>query len=699
VRQDSEDLESAVRKRTSPLLRTVLGASFTVVVFAATFSWLDRHERPVGWWSYELSLAVTLASEALRRAGRPRTAGIVLSLGFWAVASIAVVCLGGPASPGTFLLVPVILTTALFWSWRAAAVLAACSCALLLVTASLGATGRLPPNPEIVSLATLAAVSAGCLVITVVLCRALLRALRSAVADAQGRASELLSIFRESPDAIVVLDGAGIVRNINPAGLSLGRLTEQDAVGRHFASLGVFTADDAAAANHRFPGLLGGRPRTFAIRLTKPDGSLFWGEARSRVSDVEGATRLQITIRDVTKRKLAEQRLQCASADLRESKEHAEEADRAKTVFLRNVSHEIRTPLSAILGMAQLLRSNNVADGRRDDLEGRILANGRLLLGLVDELLDLSKIESGKVDFDAHPISARSAVAEVLTVLEPQAQEKGLRLWLDAAPEGQHVVLADAKRLRQILMNVVGNAVKFTARGEVRVRLTDESTQRLHVDVSDTGIGLSPAQGELLFEPFAQADVSISRRFGGTGLGLALSRRLARAMGGDLAVSEGAPGQGTTLRLSLARGPEVPLRSSSSMPADGDLAPSQLRGLRLLLADDNEDIRIVMTTLLGGLGAEVIEASDGIEAVAMCEREAIDLVLMDVRMPRLDGLGATRELRKLGVRVPIIALTADAVLQHSRECLAAGCSAHVAKPVDFDRLVAVIHQFWTRSAA
>ena len=245
-------------------------------------------------------------------------------------------------------------------------------------------------------------------------------------------------------------------------------------------------------------------------------------------------------------------------------------------------------------------------------------------------------------------------------------------------------------------MNVVGNAIKFTARGEVRVRLSDEPPEGLNVDVSDTGIGLSPAQGERLFEPFAQGDVSISRRFGGTGLGLALSRRLARAMGGDLAVSDGAPGKGTTLRLSLARGPEAPPGSSPRLPAEGDPAPS-LRGLRLLLADDNEDIRIVMTTHLGALGAEIIEASDGVEAVAMCEREAIDLVLMDVRMPRLDGLEATRELRKAGCTVPIIALTADAVLQHSRECLAAGCSAHVAKPVDLDRLIAIIREFWKGS--
>ena len=384
--------------------------------------------------------------------------------------------------------------------------------------------------------------------------------------------------------------------------------------------------------------------------------------------------------------------LQYASADLRESKERAEEANRAKTLFLRNVSHEIRTPLSAILGMAQLLRAKDLASDRRDDLEGRILANGRQLLGLVDELLDLSKIESGKIDFDLQPVSARTAAADVLAVLEPQANEKGLQLWLDLAPLEQHVVLADPKRLRQILMNVVGNAVKFTERGEIRVRLSEEPPERLQVDVSDTGIGLSPEQAELLFEPFAQADPSIARRFGGTGLGLALSRRLAREMGGELRVKDGAPGHGTTVRLTLVRGTQAPPRSSPRVAA-GEVA-AELSGLRLLLAEDNEDIRFAMSMLLTSMGAEVLEASDGSEAVAICQREPVGLVLMDVRMPRLDGLEATRELRKQGVRVPIIALTADAVLKHRQECLAAGCSAHVAKPVDFDRLIAVIRELW-----
>jgi CheY-like chemotaxis protein len=384
--------------------------------------------------------------------------------------------------------------------------------------------------------------------------------------------------------------------------------------------------------------------------------------------------------------------MEYALADLRSAKERAEEANRAKTVFLRNVSHEIRTPLSAILGMAQLLRSSN---GRRDDLEERIVANSRLLLGLVDELLDLSKVESGKLDVDSQPVWAPRAVAEVLSALEPQAEEKGLSFGFDVAADGHHMALADAKRVRQILMNVIGNAIKFTEEGEVRVRLIDEPPH-LHVEISDTGIGLSPAQAEVLFEPFAQADATISRRFGGTGLGLAVSRRLARAMGGDLAVSAGGLGVGTTVRLSLVREKESSPRSSPR-PAEDGFMTAELRGLRVLLAEDNEDVRSSTTEILTILGATVIEATDGIEAVALCERErhTIDVVLMDMRMPRLDGIEATRELRKQGFPVPIIAVTADAILEHRKECLAVGCSAQVTKPVDVDELIAVIREFWT----
>jgi signal transduction histidine kinase/CheY-like chemotaxis protein len=382
--------------------------------------------------------------------------------------------------------------------------------------------------------------------------------------------------------------------------------------------------------------------------------------------------------------------LQYASRGLRESRDRAEEANRAKTTFLRNVSHEIRTPLSAILGIAQLLHSAELVPARRRDLVGRILSNGRLLLDLVDELLDLSKIESGRIDIDACPMSAHAVASEVLSVLEPEAEKKTLQLSLGSTG-GEHFVHADPKRLRQILLNVVGNAIKFTERGEVRVRLRRESPECVHIDVTDTGIGLPPAQAALLFEPFSQADASISRRFGGTGLGLALSRRLARAMGGELAVTEGAPGVGTTVRLTLPGATEPSVGSRPGASAAGGAIP-ELRGLRVLLADDNEDLRCAMAALLTPLGVDVIEACDGVEAVAIARREALDLVLMDMRMPRLDGIDATRQLRELGLRVPIIALTADAVLEHRRECLAAGCTAHVAKPVDFDALVDVIQE-------
>jgi signal transduction histidine kinase/CheY-like chemotaxis protein len=388
--------------------------------------------------------------------------------------------------------------------------------------------------------------------------------------------------------------------------------------------------------------------------------------------------------------------LDYAAADLRRAKEGAEEANRAKTLFLRNVSHEIRTPLSAILSITEVLRLPGLDASRREELYRRILSNGRLLVGLVDDLLDFSKVESGKIVFDLQPLTVLPLLVEVVANLESEAQLKGLRLTVDSVENVDDAVIADDKRVRQILFNLVGNAIKFTEQGEVRVRLSGERAgAQLCVDVSDTGIGLSPSQGDALFEPFAQADAGIAPRFGGSGLGLALSRRLARAMGGDLVILDGAPGQGTTLRLTL------PAWSSALAPSDlraarihSDGQPPGLRGARLLLAEDNPDVRGAMAQVLAVLGATVVEAADGEEAVERGTREPFDVVLMDIRMPRLDGLSATRRLRERGVRVPIVALTADAVHEQRDACLAAGCTTHLAKPVEVGRLAALICELW-----
>ncbi len=548
VGRDPDALEGAVRERMAPLLRTVLVASTAVLAFTATLAWLHRREAQAEWWAYELGLAVTLASAALRRGGHLRAAGVVLSLGFWTLASIATVLLGGPASPGTFLLVPVILTTAIFWSWRAAGVLAICSGALVIATASLGAVGWLAPGAEPPSRATLAGTCAGCLGITVVLSRALLRSLRSAVDDAQKRGSELLALFRESPDAIVVLDDTGIVLDTNPTALALGVLSEQDVVGRHFTSLGVLSPVDAALAIRRFPGLLRGARRTFALRLTRPDGSLFWGDARSRVvSDGGGAKRLQVTIRDTTQRKVAEQRWAELEGRLL-NVQRFEAIGRLSGA----VAHDVNNLLSVVALVASSLRTQlgpdqrELADELVDSAARAAKLNRRLLLvGRQDtiqrELVDLNSIVDG--------------MRRLLERLAGDALQ--LNLELDRQP---CVVRADAAQLEQIIINLAANA-RDAMPDKGRLTIATRRSRVLgpggSVDesvvlrVSDTGVGMDPETRRRVFEPFFT-----TKGRSGTGLGLATVRDIIQGSGGRVQVAS-EPGLGTEFEIILPRASET----------------------------------------------------------------------------------------------------------------------------------------------
>ncbi|MGZ3405827.1 MAG: ATP-binding protein, partial [Polyangia bacterium] len=338
--------------------------------------------------------------------------------------------------------------------------------------------------------------------------------------------------------------------------------------------------------------------------------------------------------------------LQYTSDGLQRAKQEAEEANRAKTAFLRNISHEIRTPLSAIIGLVELLTAHAGEEERRQELLLRMLSNSRVLLALVDDLLDLAKVEAGRLPFEPVAVAPLAIVTETVANLENEADRKGLRLSIETVGVLPELISTDPKRLRQILTNLVGNAIKFTERGTVTVRIGGGArASQLVVEVSDTGIGLSAAQAAGLFAPFRQGDGSIALRFGGSGLGLALSRRLAEGMGGTLEIANTTPGVGTTFRVvlpaaSAAAAPPSPPQKPAGAPNGRELA-----GMRLLLAEDNRDIREAIMELLQLYGAEVVEAEDGLAAVRLARSETFDLVLMDVRMPGVDGLEATRRLR------------------------------------------------------
>lgn len=384
--------------------------------------------------------------------------------------------------------------------------------------------------------------------------------------------------------------------------------------------------------------------------------------------------------------------LQIVAAGLRRAKEDAEAASMAKTVFLRNVSHEIRTPLTVVLGMADLIASKSVPESRVEQLRERIAANGRALVTILDDLLDLAKIEATRIDFDIEPVRVARLAEEVTESFEALAARKQVALAFESTGADEAYVLADPKRLRQILVNLIGNALKFTEHGQVAVRVAESrGTRQVFVDIVDTGIGMTPTQAHDVFEPFAQADATIARRYGGSGLGLAISKRFANGMGGALEVTATEPGHGTTFRLTLpATAVTAATETAPAVGASTTPGAPRLNALRVLVVEDHEDVRATTVELLTHAGATVSEAVDGLEAIDAVEGSEFDAILMDVRMPRLDGIEATRRLRASGHEMPIIALTADAVPEQRAECLAAGCNGYLAKPLDLDQLVTLL---------
>ncbi len=433
--------------------------------------------------------------------------------------------------------------------------------------------------------------------------------------------------------------------------------------------------------------------------------------------------------KDVTVQKRAEEELRelatalaAANQSLEEMNRIAEAATRAKSEFLANMSHEIRTPMTAILGYADILASGMEAPEHVAAVQ-TIRNNGKHLLMLLNDILDISKIEAGKLDVERITCEPASIVSDVVSLLRIRAREKGIALKLVFDGPCPKTVRTDPTRLRQILVNLVGNAIKFTDRGEVcvTVRLADRdsASPRLECDVRDTGIGMTAGQIEGLFQPFHQADASMSRRFGGTGLGLAISQRLAKLLGGELTAT-GELGRGSQFRVVVAIGPqagvelidhapevvEVPAPSTPESKAAG----SDLTGLHILVAEDGADNQRLLEFVLTHAGARVEVVGEGQRAVEMTlatlpgrGRRAgdpttpFDVVLMDMQMPIVDGYEATRRLRAVGYDHPIIALTAHSVEDERLRCLEAGCSDFSTKPVNRLELLALVAHWAARS--
>jgi CheY-like chemotaxis protein len=348
------------------------------------------------------------------------------------------------------------------------------------------------------------------------------------------------------------------------------------------------------------------------------------------------------------------------------------------------MSHEIRTPMNGVLGVMHLLKREKLP-GDADHLLGEALACGRMLSTLLDDVIDFSRIEAGRLDVTQEAVDPSELATSVARLLRGQAEHKGLALRVDAPDLG--LILTDPSRLRQALFNLVGNAVKFTLTGSVtlKVRRLEGDAPRVAFEVIDTGVGIAAEAQALLFERFQQADASTTRRFGGSGLGLAITRRLAQMMGGEVGFTS-REGRGSTFLLTIAAPP------AQARAAEADIADGLLQGLKILVVEDNATNRLVARRILEQLGAKVETAEDGLDGVTTAAR-GFDLILMDVQMPGIDGLEAARRIRNLpgpAALTPIIALTAN-VLSHQRAAyLAAGMNGVAAKPISPAALIGEI---------
>ena len=446
--------------------------------------------------------------------------------------------------------------------------------------------------------------------------------------------------------------------------------------------------------------------RVIAHRLSKPIQELMEASEAMAEGDLTVAvdergddelTRLSQSFNKMTRR------IDSLVKDVKETAQIAESASQAKTTFLANMSHEIRTPLNAILGFSQLLHCNASEDEdvRRDWL-ATIISSGNHLLSLINEIMDLTKIDADRLDIEQIPCSPTQIINEVLAVLRPRVISKEIQLSHRHDGQIPATIETDPTRLRQLLMNLIGNAIKFTKTGSITVvtQLRDDGqTPKLRIGVVDTGVGISPQQIDKIFDPFVQADTSTTRKYGGTGLGLSISKRIAEALGGTLTV-ESTLGKGSTFTCEIDTGdldgvPMIEDPDSQATVGEDKFSVQKTKTLpklshRILVVDDVSTNRMIIDQILRHVGAEVVEAQDGQKAIDLATSEAFDLILMDMQMPVMDGYTATRKLREHGLTCPIIALTAHAMKEDKLKCESVGCSGYLTKPVDVDQLLRVV---------
>jgi len=497
-------------------------------------------------------------------------------------------------------------------------------------------------------------------------------------------------------DIIATYDLNGLVTYISPSVEATLGHRPQDLVGTPVLSL--ILPDDHADLTRRFKAMVTGeasddqdRLRYRAVTIA---GEVRWFEAQTTIiRSADGrAVEFQDVIRDISETKKLEDQLIKA-------RDRAESGARAKSEFLANMSHELRTPLTSVIGFSGLLQASKRLPAVEQGHAERIHTASGALLSVINDILDYSKLEAEAVDMEPRAFAPRALAEGAAAIIETQCQNKGLALVVEIDPTLPEGLTGDEGRLRQVMLNFLSNAVKFTPGGRVHLavggRPAEDGQWLLRISVTDTGIGLSPDQVSTMFDRFTQGDASTTRVYGGTGLGLAISRRLVALMGGQVGV-DSCPGKGSTFWLEVAL-PEAEAVDGGA----GEAIQIPGEGHRILVADDAPANRELVVAILAGLGLEADAVCDGAEAVEAVRSGLYDLVLMDMQMPVMDGMAATRTIRAMGgagARLPILALSANVQREQIDRCLEAGMDGHLGKPIQIADLAGALARFLAPAA-
>ncbi len=496
-------------------------------------------------------------------------------------------------------------------------------------------------------------------------------------------------------DMIVLTDMENVRRYVSPASLDLLGYPPEELVGRSPAPM--IHPEDATGFHAMVAALKAGEANVTASthRMRRKDGSYVWVEAKVRLVRADDGTprNIMVAARDVTER-------QGQAEALKRAKEEAEAATRAKSDFLSGMSHELRTPLNSVVGFSRLLRDEDGLPAATIRRYARLVHEASTgLLGIVNDVLDLSKIEAGSVELECAAFSLRDLVELSASMLSGQAKTKGLAISVAVDPVLPDRLVGDGSRLRQILLNLLSNAVKFTAAGSVRIQVegldVSGTAATVRFAVTDTGIGIPLAKRHRLFQRFSQVDPSTERRFGGTGLGLSICRNLVLLMGGDVRVVS-AEGTGSTFSFDLT----LPIAAPSTAALAHKLRPP-VRSARILVAEDTPMNQELMLAVLKGMGHKADVVADGAAAIAALADTTFDIVLMDMQMPVMDGVEAIRRIRALGAvfaALPIAALTANVDTVAVERCRAAGATAHLGKPFQPEELQDLIQELLEKRA-